>query len=81
MSHSSTVAIVGVLFASILAGASNASVRGSASEPTVETVYSFTGNNGTSDGNAPFAPLLHDGRGEFYGTTGYGGSSSNYQRR
>jgi uncharacterized repeat protein (TIGR03803 family) len=48
-----------------------------AEESTINVIYSFTGNNGTLDGNAPFAPLLNAGGGVFYGTTGYGGGSTN----
>ena len=48
-------------------------------EPTVQIVYSFTGNNGTSDGNDPAAPLLKGRHGEFIGTTAYGGASTHCQ--
>jgi uncharacterized repeat protein (TIGR03803 family) len=46
-------------------------------EPTIRVVYSFSGNNGTSDGYAPYAPLVLQSPGVFYGTTGLGGGSPN----
>jgi uncharacterized repeat protein (TIGR03803 family) len=35
-------------------------------------LYSFTGG---ADGDAPFAPVIRDAKGNFYGTTTYGGAS------
>jgi uncharacterized repeat protein (TIGR03803 family) len=41
---------------------------------TESILYSFTG---LSDGSMPVAPLIFDASGNLYGTTGYGGTSSN----
>jgi uncharacterized repeat protein (TIGR03803 family) len=45
-----------------------------ASAQTFTTLYSFTG---TPDGANPFGGLLPDGKGNYYGTTAYGGASNN----
>ena len=44
-----------------------------AQSPTFTLLYTFTGQ---PDGESPQAPLVMDGSGNLYGTTGYGGSSN-----
>jgi len=66
-----------LLSASMAAGAGTVAANPAASSPTVRVVHSFTGNTSSGDGYAPFAALLEDGHGEFYGTTQFGGTGSN----
>ncbi len=55
-------------------GSSNFGVVFEVDTNGTETVlYSFTGAN---DGGFPFAPLIQDAKGNFYGTTAYGGANN-----
>lgn len=66
-----------LLSASLVVGAGSAAASPAVSSPTLRIVHSFTGNTGTADGYAPVAALVEVGQGEFYGTTQFGGTSSN----
>ena len=41
-------------------------------------LYTFGANGGSSDGNGPNEGLVHDGSGNIYGTTLYGGTAGGY---
>jgi uncharacterized repeat protein (TIGR03803 family) len=44
---------------------------------TLTTLYSFCAQTGCADGFTPFAPLVQDTLGLFYGTTSWGGANGN----
>jgi hypothetical protein len=46
------------------------SLTSAAQAQTFQVIHTFTGG---SDGATPFAGLVFDGAGNFYGTTGWGG--------
>jgi uncharacterized repeat protein (TIGR03803 family) len=63
---------VGYIFAALI-GATVA--PGSAAAATEKVLYSFCQNSTCPDGSVPYAPLLMDGSGVFYGTA-YGGGAN-----
>jgi len=52
------------------------SLAGSAQASSYSNIYTFCSKNGCSDGAAPFADLVADGAGNYFGTTSSGGNDN-----
>jgi uncharacterized repeat protein (TIGR03803 family) len=69
-------AVDGNLYGTTLGGGTGGTVFKMRPAGTLTTLYSFCSQAGCPDGNTPFAGLVQASDGDFYGTTGGGGSKS-----